>query len=185
MRVARNLRRRGADERAFTLTEMLVVLLILGTVLAALIGAFVSTLRTEVNQNQRFEAQQNARVALDKLRQDVHCAATANVQNSGATVTLTATANPTGGYCRGGDSTWCVLPAGSGFSLYRGAGATCDASRPLTAEHLVSSQVFALSQPPGSLATLGVDLRIDRDPTAAQHTYRLFDAIVLRGSARG
>jgi prepilin-type N-terminal cleavage/methylation domain-containing protein len=185
MRLARDLRRRAADERAFTLTEMVVVLVILSTVLSALIGVFVSTLRTEVDQNQRFEAQQNARVALDKLRREVHCAATANVQNGGATVTLTATSNPTGGYCRGGDSTWCVLPAGSGFTLYRGAGATCDASSLLMAEHLTSGLVFSYSQPPGSLATLGVDLRIDRDPASAQRTYRLFDAIVLRGSARG
>jgi prepilin-type N-terminal cleavage/methylation domain-containing protein len=177
-------RPRASDERGFTLTEMIVVLTILSIVLSALLAVFVSALRTEVDQNQRFEAQQTARVALDKLRREIHCAATANVQNGGATVTLTATATASGGYCQGGSTSWCAVSAGPGYSLYRGVGLTCDASGVRMAEYLTSNQIFALSHPPGSRATLGVDLRVDRDSGGAEGVYRLFDAIVLRGSVR-
>ena len=67
-------RGRLSDESGFTLTEMLVVLVILGIVLAALTQLFVSATRTEVDQDKRFQAQQEARLALDSLRREIHCA---------------------------------------------------------------------------------------------------------------
>ena len=69
-----NARGRLSDESGFTLTEMLVVLVILGVVLAALTQLFVSASRTEVDQTRRFQAQQEARLALDALRREIHCA---------------------------------------------------------------------------------------------------------------
>jgi prepilin-type N-terminal cleavage/methylation domain-containing protein len=177
--------RRGAeDERAFTLTEMIVVLAILSIVLSALIAVFVSALRTEVDQNRRFEAQQNARLALGKLRREIHCAQLANVAGGGTAVTLTNGSSSTTGYCPGGQSTWCTVAAGAGFSLYRGVGTTCDATGALMAEHLVANQVFELIYPVDSRAKLGVNLRVDVDPNDTLGAYRLFDEIVLRGSER-
>jgi prepilin-type N-terminal cleavage/methylation domain-containing protein len=186
VRRLRVLRRRAAGERAFTLIEMIIVLAILGTIVSALTAVFVSALHTEVDQNKRFEAQQNARLALVKLRREIHCAKTATVQPGGATVTVTsafsaATENP---YCRTGTSSWCVLPDGSSFSLYRQAAATCDATGVRTAQYLVSNQVFELLYPAGSRAKVHVDLRVDRDTADVTPPYRLFDDIVLLGSPR-
>jgi prepilin-type N-terminal cleavage/methylation domain-containing protein len=184
MRAFRDLRRRGADERAFTLTEMLVVLVILSTVLSALIGVFVSALRTEVDQNRRFEAQQNARIGLDKLRREIHCAANAFVQPGGGGVTIQAASTATTGYCQAGDTSWCTASAGADFNLFRASGTTCDASALLVAEHLTSDHIFEFSHPPDSRALLQVDIRVDIDPNDSTGGYRLFDQIVLRGSPR-
>ena len=80
-------RGRLADESGFTLIEMLVVLAILGIVLAALTGLFVSATRTAADQNMRFQAQQQARLALDKLRREIHCASAATKGTDGMALT--------------------------------------------------------------------------------------------------
>jgi prepilin-type N-terminal cleavage/methylation domain-containing protein len=182
----RSVRRRASDERAFTLTEMIVVLTILGVVLSALIAVFVSALRTEVDQNLRFEAQQNARLALGGVRREIHCAKSAVVQPSGAALTLTSaySALTAKGYCQTGTTTWCAVPAGSTFSLHRQVGDVCDGTGKRVAEHLTTSQVFGLLYPAGSRGKVSVDIRVDVDPADVGRAYRLYDEIVLRGSAR-
>ena len=186
MKRPRDPRRQVADERAFTLTEMIVVLAILGIVLSALLAVFVSALRTEVDQNKHFVAQQNARLALGKLRREIHCARYAEVPvaNAGAKVTLTSASTATTGYCHASQATWCAVPAGAGFSLYRYTGTDCAGPGLLVAEHLTSGQVFGCAWAGYSRATVHVDIRVDPDPVDARHAYRLFDDIVLRGSAR-
>ena len=73
-RCAAAARRRLAAEHGYSLSEMLVVLAILGIVLAALTQLFVSASTAQVDMTRRFEAQQNMRLALDKLRREIHCA---------------------------------------------------------------------------------------------------------------
>jgi prepilin-type N-terminal cleavage/methylation domain-containing protein len=186
MRALRDLRRRAADERAFTLTEMVVVLVILSTVLSALIGVFVSSLRTEVDQNRRFEAQQNARLAVVKLRREIHCAKQVTVQGGGTAVTLTSaySAVTAKGYCQTGTTSWCAVANGAAFSLYRSVGSACDASGIRVAEHLTNNAVFGLLYPANSRGKVSVDVRVDIDPAEPGRAYRLYDEIVLRGSAR-
>jgi prepilin-type N-terminal cleavage/methylation domain-containing protein len=74
--VFRLIRRRlsPAAEDGFTLIEMLAVMAILLTVLAGLTGAYVSAQVAQVDQTRRFDAQENARQALDRMRKDIHCA---------------------------------------------------------------------------------------------------------------
>ena len=69
-----------SDERGYTLVEMLVVMAILGVVIAGLTTVFVSGSRAELDMNRRFQAQQQARLALDRIRADLHCASAAQVQ---------------------------------------------------------------------------------------------------------
>jgi prepilin-type N-terminal cleavage/methylation domain-containing protein len=61
-------------EGGYTMIEMLTVLLIMGIVMSGLTTIFVSGSRAETNMNQRFVAQQNTRLALDRIRRDIHCA---------------------------------------------------------------------------------------------------------------
>jgi prepilin-type N-terminal cleavage/methylation domain-containing protein len=70
----------------FTLTEMLVVLAILGVVLAALTQVFLGGVNAEIDQTRRVNGQQDARVALDRLRRELHCGS-ALTYNSASSVT--------------------------------------------------------------------------------------------------
>ncbi len=61
------------DERAYTLVEMITVMLIMSIVMTGISTVFVQGSNAELDMNNRFQAQSNARLALDTLRKDVHC----------------------------------------------------------------------------------------------------------------
>jgi prepilin-type N-terminal cleavage/methylation domain-containing protein len=181
-------RRRIAGEGGYTLSEMLVVLAILGVVLAGLAGVFTSALRAEVDMNQRFQAQQNGRLALSKLRRELHCARQTFVQADGSAATIVSAVSANTAYCRSGQSTWCALPiagAAGRYALYRQAGATCDASGVRMADYLTTSAVFQLvTAVAGSRGRVAVNLSVDLDSQDPARRYRLYDEITMRGSVR-
>ena len=182
MTALRTLGRRLAAEDAYTLTELLTVVVILGIVLGALTALFVSATRAEVDMNERFQAQQNARLGLNKMRREIHCSRTA----TGTAVLVTLVRPSSGGdYCRSGDVSWCAVALGTGrWGLFRKVGATCDASGLKVADYLIDPNVFGYPpQVSGTLATLSVSLRVDikNDESAG---YKLEDTITLRRSAR-
>ena len=76
--------RRLAAERGYSLTEMLVVLAILCIVIGPLTQLFVSASTAQVDMTRRFEAQQDMRLALDKLRREIHCANEVALSNGSA-----------------------------------------------------------------------------------------------------
>jgi prepilin-type N-terminal cleavage/methylation domain-containing protein len=61
-------------EGGMTLVELLVVLVIMVVVLAALVDLFVSAIHSQTDQTNRVSAQQDARLALERLRREIHCA---------------------------------------------------------------------------------------------------------------
>jgi type II secretory pathway pseudopilin PulG len=167
---------------------MLVVLAILGTVLGALAGVFSSALRAEVDMNQRFQAQQNGRLALDKLRRELHCAKQTFVAPGGSAATVVSAVNSNTAFCRAGQTTWCALPiagAATRYALYRKPGATCDATGVRMADFLTTNAVFQLVAPvTGSRGRVAVTLSVDLDSRNATRRYRLYDEITMRGSVR-
>jgi len=196
-RVWTAIRRRAAAADGYTLTELLVTMLIMGVVLGALTSLFVSGSRAQLELSNRFQAQQNARLALDKVRRELHCAKDVTGLGSSITVSL-------GKYCptnpnnAAGDPTysqftWCVKDAGgahppvgaSPYTLWRyaGATATCSGVGRRWADHLTRSDVFPCSaQSPGELQTLRVDLIVDVTPSTPRQRYWLQDDIALRNS---
>ena len=60
-------------ERAYTLVELITVMLIMSIVMTGISTVFVQGSNAELDMNQRFQAQTNARLALDTLRKDAHC----------------------------------------------------------------------------------------------------------------
>jgi len=74
MSVLRSLRRRVAGQAGYTMMELLIVMVILGTVLGAVTALFVQATNAEFDMNRRFQAQQAARVAIDRMRREIHCA---------------------------------------------------------------------------------------------------------------
>jgi len=169
-------------ERGYTLVEMLTVLVIFSTVMSALLVLFVQGTNAELDMNNRFQAQQDARLALDKLRREAHCASAVTV-SSASSVTLSLPSYcPTGN----GSVTWCTSSLGSSrYGLFRKTGAACDATGVRWADHLTSANVFSYAaQSPTSLAKLSVDFPINVKPSRTVDLYELKDDIVLRNSLR-
>jgi prepilin-type N-terminal cleavage/methylation domain-containing protein len=155
---------RLASDRGFTLSEALATMAILGIVIGGLTNVFVSASRAELELNRRVQAQQHARLALDKLRREIHCAnavtdtsagsLTPGSQYSAISVTL-------GGYCptvtdvASSSSTtvyvtWCTVassPTGD-YALYRltstSSRPACSSSGTKYADYLTTSSPFCL-----------------------------------------
>ena len=71
-RVRSRLRIRG--EAGYSLVEMLVVMVIMSIVFAGITDIFVAGSKASAEQDRRFQAQLSTRLALDKIRRDIHCA---------------------------------------------------------------------------------------------------------------
>src|SRR5262249_23163903 len=158
---------------------MLTVLVIMGVVMGGLVTVFVAATNSETDMNNRFQAQLNARLALDKMRREVHCASTATPTGSSSSVTITLPS-----YCKtgGGSVTWCTRSVSTGrYALYRVAGATCSGGVKW-ADYLVASTgatvcsgalcVFNFTgQSTSSLAKLHVDFPVNVRPAKTVETY--------------
>jgi len=181
---------RLSESSGFTLTEMIVVLAILGIVLAALTQLFVSGVKAEADMSNRFRAQQNARLALDGLRREFHCASAV-----GGTPTTSSLTISLPSYCptnsTGADTsvTWCTVGAGAPYALWRYQGTSCSGSGRRWADNLVTGAVFSpvYTTPlagSGNLGTVSVDLPVDLTLSDAKQRYELKDEIVLRNTPR-
>jgi prepilin-type N-terminal cleavage/methylation domain-containing protein len=173
-----------AREHGYTVVELLVVMLILGVVMGSLTTVFVQASNAELDLNQRFQAQQNARLALDKLRRETHCASQATVSTPSSVTLTLASYCPTGS----GSVTWCVASVGGAadrYGLYRKAGTSCDSGGVKWADYLTSSNAFSYTaQSSDSLAKLHVDFPVNLKPSKSVRAYELVDDITLRNSLR-
>ena len=167
-------------ESGYSVFELLTVMVILSIVLTALTSIFVTATNAESDQNRRFSAQQEARVAIDKMKRDIHCSSEGTPPTSATQVTLN---DP----CVGGTISWCTaLRAGTAFyGLYRASGSTCNSTATQWAKYLTSGNVFAFTQQStNSLAKVGISLAVNPKPMPGHPDYALGDAIVLRNSQR-
>jgi Tfp pilus assembly protein PilW len=163
--------------------ELLTVMAIMGVVMSGLTTIFVSGSKAELDMNKRFQAQAAGRLALDKIRRELHCASTAT--STGATMTLTM---PTG--CKTASNTtvtWCTSQVGTSttrYALYRYQGSgTCTAGVQW-ADYLTQASLFTFTQQSSSsLAKVHVSLPVNLAP-GKKRTYTLQDDIYLRNSAR-
>lgn len=156
---------------------------IMGLVIGSLSTLIVSGSSAEVELDQRTQAQQEARLALDLMRREMHNSCQATVGGGGTTVTLRTLAVPNDAWdCSVSASTWCLVGSGSRYALYRMAGATCNASGVRRADYVTSSAVFSTVTGPGLLPKIGIDLQVNVKPTVPRLSYRLQDAITLRNA---
>ena len=174
---------RLGGEAGYSLIEMLTVMLIMSVVFAGITTVFVAGSKAQNEQNRRFQAQLNTRIALDKIRKDIHCA-TDVTPFATSSVTLKL---PSG--C-GGDVSWCTV-AVSGFTnryaLYRQLGATCSSSGVKYADYLTTANVFpafAHTAGCGCLASLQLDFPISLKGSTTVDLYELTDTVYLRNSTR-
>jgi len=190
--MTRRLLRRLARERGYSLVEMLIVMAILGVVMGSLTTVFVQATNAEQGMNDRFQAQLTARLALDKMRREVHCASVATPTGSSSSVTLTLPS-----YCKTGSGsiTWCTRSVATNrYALYRAVGSTCtggvmwaDYLTPTTSAAICSGALCIFNytaQSTTSLADLKVDFPVNLRPSKSVELYELTDDIVLRNSTR-
>jgi prepilin-type N-terminal cleavage/methylation domain-containing protein len=177
MSALRRLRRLVSRDAGYTMLELLMVLAILGTVVGALTTLFVQATNAEFESNQRFQAQQSARVAIDKMRREIHCSSA--ITPTGATNSISVTLPsqcPTAG---GVLTTVTYDTAGSGqrFKLRRNGVNMAD--------YVTLQNVFNYTAPvPGtSLGKLRVTLPINTRP-AKSREWRLVADMVLRNTTR-
>ena len=176
-------RLRLGGEAGYSLVEMLTVMVIMSIVFAGITTVFVSGSKAQTDQDNRFQAQLGGRLALDKIRRDIHCASdvTPYATNS---ITLKL---PSG--C-GGDVSWCTV-AVSGYTnryrLYRQLGTSCgSASGIKIADYLTNADAFptfAHASGCSCLASLRVDFLISNKGSTVD-AYELTDTIFLRNSTR-
>ena len=183
-------RLRLARECGFTLVEMICVCLLLGIVLTGVTTVMVGGSHAELQNNNRFQAQQVARSALDILRNDVHNACAANVASAGALLKLAyvPSNDPTQCGASSGNTKvlWCALssPTVTGmYALYRSTASTCTtANGTLQADHLTSNVVWstASSIPVEQLQTIGVTIPVSFVQSTYGQAYTLGQTLVLR-----
>jgi Tfp pilus assembly protein PilW len=174
------------DQGGFTVVELVVALSLMLIVIGSLMTAFTSGANAEHDLRLRFEAQNEARLALDKFRRELHNACGATVVG-GTSVTLRTidAADLRNFPCSVASATWCTIGSGSRFALYRQAGASCGSGGRRIADYLTSGAIFAL--PPvagGQLPRLEINMTVNRKPSVTRLQYRLNDAIALRNARR-
>jgi prepilin-type N-terminal cleavage/methylation domain-containing protein len=177
-------------EQGYSLIELLVTMVILSIVLASLTTVFLSGTSAEASLNRRFQAQQSARMGLDRIRTDIHCATGAQAQTINTFPGLKLAV----GNCYAATPTisWCaVLVSTARYALYRSTttgGTTCtssDANRVLIADYLTTSAAFTTGTiEQFTLQRVAVDFKVSVNATPALDDYELTDSIVARNATR-
>jgi Tfp pilus assembly protein PilW len=181
-----SLRERAADAAGYSVVELLTTMSILSVILGGLVSVFVAGSNADADLNRRYQAQTDARIAMDKLRREVHRACNVGAGWTSTQITF---------YFLGGagcvaDSqsvSWCVTGSGSRFALYRIQAASCTGATLKYADYLVSSSVFSVVAGDATnhaLSRLHVDLNINRTPTKTVNAYHLADDIAFRNFTR-
>jgi type II secretory pathway pseudopilin PulG len=158
--------------------ELVMVMAILGVVVGALTTLFVRAMNAEVDANRRFRAQQDARVAVDKMRREIHCSSgiTPAGPSSSISVSLPAQCPSAGGTAT--TVTYDVVGSGQRFQLRRNS--------VVLADYVSEQNAFDYTAPvtATSLGKLRVTLPINLDPSNGIKEWRLVGDIVLRNTSR-
>jgi Tfp pilus assembly protein PilW len=190
------IRARLAREEGQSLVEMITTMAMLSFVMAAVAALFVSGLHAQTDMNQRFQAQQNARLAVTLMRSDIRNSCVAPQVYStpasttplasgvyGAKVTLGVT-------CSGGAATtsvtWCAdsATATAPFGLYRQTGTSCAYNTGTKrADQLTTSAVFALATTSGQRPSLALSFPVDANLSSSEGAYTLSDQVMARNAA--
>jgi Tfp pilus assembly protein PilW len=174
------------DERGYSVVELLTTMSILSVVLGGLVSVFVAGSNADADLNRRYQAQSDTRIAMDKLRREVHRACGVA---TGATSTAVTFYFLSGAGCVGNAQSvsWCVTGSGSRFALSRVQATSCTGAMVRYADYLVSSSVFTVLAGDATnhaLSRLHVDLNINRTPTKTVNAYHLADDIAFRNFTR-
>jgi Tfp pilus assembly protein PilW len=171
-------RRRLATEAGFTQVELLVTMVLTAIVMVGFVNIFVSGTRGGVDANARLDAQQNTRLALDRIEFEGRCATSATLVGGGQGVAFSLPASCSHAT---GNVTWCVV---SGV-LTRYTRSGCAGSWQPFVSGVRSAQPFMLpATPTGDLPQLAVALTVDTSAHDVGTSVTVTDLITLRNAAR-
>ncbi len=172
------IRRLLARESGYSLIELIQVMAILSVVLGGLTTVFVSAMNSEVEMNKRYQSQQEARLAVDKMRREIHCASAVTPTGTSASITITLPAQcPTAGGTLV-NIVYDTQLVSTGRYRLRRAGVR-------VADYITAANAFTYTAPAtGRLGTLRVELPVNLNPSDTGKTWRLVADIVLRNTTR-
>jgi prepilin-type N-terminal cleavage/methylation domain-containing protein len=172
------LRRLVLCERGYTLVELLQVTAILSVVLTGLTVLFVQATNAELQMNKRFQAQQEARVAIDRMRREIHCAKAITPAGNSTSITVTIPSQcPTSGGSEI-NVVYETQPVSAERFQLRRAGVKI-------ADYVRVGNVFTYDIPTANkLGTLHVALPINIQPPGAGSNWELKADMVLRNTSR-
>jgi Tfp pilus assembly protein PilW len=190
------IRARLAREEGQTLIEMITTMAMLSFVMTAVATLFVAGLHTQTDMDQRFQAQQNARLALTLVRSDIRnsCVAPQVYATPASTTALASGAFGAkvvlASACSAGvatsNVTWCAdsSTGAAPFGLYRKTGTTCAYSSGVKrADQLKTNAVFALSTTSGRRPELALSFPVDANLSTTNGVYTLGDTVMARNAA--
>jgi prepilin-type N-terminal cleavage/methylation domain-containing protein len=185
-------------QAGYTLIETLVVMTLLVIVIGSIADAFSSASHAEVDQTARASDQESARLTLQRLRRDVHCASSANVQQvsypngtTGYTLSLSVDPDICIAVTTSSSNTvqWCTVQKDVGtpqrFGVYRTVSGNCSAADAVfQVDYVTSSNIWQVVCPPSGLTAVQLTMPVNRDPVKrADRTYELDDTIALRNNS--
>ena len=172
--------RRLTRQDGYSMLELLIVTAILGTILGAVTVLFVQASNAEFDMNRRFQAQQAARVAVDKMRREIHCASaiTPTGVSSSISVTLPAQCPSSGGTLTTVTYDMNEVVAGQRYKLRRNNVVLADFST------LQNAFDYAAPVATVSLGQLTVTLPINTNPSKPNKQWKLIAPMVLRNTTR-
>lgn len=194
------------SEEGYTLVELLTVIAILGIVMGGVATLFARGINASAAAQRRYQDQHYARLAMDKMRREIHAACTVSNPSTYNTPESSVTLYFASDGCSSGTHTvtWCTSGSGSQYTLYRSVGSTCTTSQRF-AKYLTSANVFTYLPPNSYVTTLGggtgssaittiagnstlprlhVSLTVNRMPTKTAEQYKLVDDIAFRNGPR-
>jgi prepilin-type N-terminal cleavage/methylation domain-containing protein len=182
--LVRRLRRRDG----YTLIELIVVLSIFLFIVTALTKLFTSGAKAELDLNRRFQAQQSARLALDRMRRELHCASAitpgADGDGDGFVASISVSLPSQCPSAKGVAITVVYDTASAGASRWK-IRRTVGSATTIIADYITTDDPFKYTAPSASSrGLLHVDFPVNVYPNEGWKRWRLVDDIVLRNTLR-
>lgn len=184
--------RRLRGQAGYTMIELIAVMAIFMTIVTALTQLFISGAKAELDENRRFEAQTNARLALDKLRRELHCSSgitqTSGSALAGPPTTYAEIRVTLPGHCPGAGGAQITVDytmVSKGTSRWELKRTKSGGTAIPIADYITNDDIFQYTaQNSSQRALLHVDIPVNVSPNEGWKEWRLVDDIVLRNTLR-
>ncbi len=180
--------RRLRSRDGYTLVELIVVLSIFLFIVTALTRLFTSGAKAELDMNRRFQAQQEARLALDRMRRELHCADSitpgTDTDGDGYVASITVTIPSQCPSAKGVNITVVYDTNSAGTNRWKVRRTQSNVTVPI-ADYITTNDPFLYTAPStSSRGLLHVDFPVNVYPNEGWKKWRLVDDIVLRNTLR-